>query len=57
MGEKRGVYRVLVRNLRERDHLEDAGIYDGMILKLSHRRFIHPTSYTDWPETEHTNRR
>jgi len=26
MGERRGVYRVLVGNLRERDHLEDTGV-------------------------------
>ena len=31
MGERRGVYRDLMGNLRERDHLEDPGI-DGMII-------------------------
>jgi hypothetical protein len=31
MGERRGVYRVLVGNLRERFHLEDPGI-DGRII-------------------------
>ena len=31
MGERRGVYRVLVGNLRERDHLEDPGV-DGRII-------------------------
>jgi len=31
MGERRSVYRVLVGNLRERDHLEDTGI-DGRII-------------------------
>jgi len=25
-GERKGVYRVLVRKLRERDHLEDLGV-------------------------------
>ena len=30
-GENRGVDRVLVGNLRERDHLEDPGV-DGMII-------------------------
>jgi hypothetical protein len=30
MGERRGVYRILVGNLRERDHLEEAGV-DGRI--------------------------
>ena len=30
MGERRGAYRVLVRNLRERDHFEDSGV-DGRI--------------------------
>ena len=29
MGERKDVYRVLVGNLRERDHLEDPGIDDG----------------------------
>ena len=31
MGENRGVYRVWLGNLRERDHLEDPGI-DGRII-------------------------
>jgi hypothetical protein len=31
MGERRGAYRFLVRNLRERDHLEDSGV-DGRII-------------------------
>jgi hypothetical protein len=31
MGESRGVYRVLVGNLRERDHLGDPGV-DGRII-------------------------
>jgi hypothetical protein len=30
MGEGRGVYRVLVENLRERDHCGDLGV-DGMM--------------------------
>ena len=32
-GENRGVGRVLVGNLRERDHLEDPGV-DGMMIIL-----------------------
>jgi hypothetical protein len=32
MGEKRGVYSVLVGNLRERDLLEDPGV-DGRIMQ------------------------
>jgi len=31
MGERRSAYRILVGNLREKDHLEDNGI-DGKIL-------------------------
>jgi hypothetical protein len=31
MGERRGVYRVLVENLRERDHLGDPGV-DGRVI-------------------------
>jgi len=28
MGKRRGAYRVLVGNLKERDHLEDLGVKD-----------------------------
>jgi hypothetical protein len=35
MGERRGAYRVLVRNLRERDHLEAPGVKGILILKLT----------------------
>jgi len=31
MGERRGVYRVLVGNVRERDHLKDSDV-DGRIM-------------------------
>jgi hypothetical protein len=33
MGESRGAYRILVGNLRERDHLEDLGMERKVILK------------------------
>jgi hypothetical protein len=33
MGERRGVFRFLVGNLREGDHLEDPGIDGRVILK------------------------
>jgi hypothetical protein len=33
MGDRRGVYTVLVRNLRERDHLEGPGV-DGRIILI-----------------------
>jgi hypothetical protein len=33
MGEKRGVYKILMGNLREGDHLEDPGIYGRIILR------------------------
>jgi len=32
-GARRGVYRVLVGNLRERDHLEYPGLYEKIILR------------------------
>jgi hypothetical protein len=38
MGERRGVYRVLVGNLRERDHLGDTGV-DGRILGWIFRKW------------------
>jgi hypothetical protein len=38
MGEKRGVYRVLVRKPEERDHLEDPGV-DGRILRCVFRKW------------------
>jgi hypothetical protein len=31
MGDRRGAYRILLEELRERDHLEDLGV-DGMVL-------------------------
>jgi len=33
MGERRGVYSVLVGKLRERDHLEDPGVGGRIILR------------------------
>ena len=33
MGERKGVYRVLVGNLRERNHLEDPGLDRTIILR------------------------
>jgi hypothetical protein len=39
LGEKRGVYRVLVGgNLRERDHLEDPGVDGRIILRWIFRK-------------------
>jgi len=38
IGERRGVYRVLVRNLRERDHL-DPGIDGSIILRWICRKY------------------
>jgi hypothetical protein len=39
MGEKRSVYRVLVRNLRERDHLGDPGVDGRIILRWIFRKW------------------
>ena len=33
MEERKGLYRVLVGNMRERDHLEDLGVDGSIILK------------------------
>jgi hypothetical protein len=37
-GERIGVYSVLVGNLRERDHLEDAGVDGRIILRWIFRK-------------------
>ena len=39
MGERRGVYRVLVGNLKERDHLEGSGIDGRIILRWIFRKW------------------
>jgi hypothetical protein len=39
MGERRGVYRDLMGNLRERDHWEDSGIDGMMILRWIFRKW------------------
>ena len=39
MGERRGVYRILVRNMRERDHLEDPGVDGRIILRWIFRKW------------------
>jgi len=38
VGESRGAYRVLVGKPGERDHLEDPGIHERIILKLIFRK-------------------
>jgi hypothetical protein len=39
MGERRGVYTVLVGNLRERDHFEDLGEDGRIILRWNFRKW------------------
>jgi len=39
VGERIGVYRVLVGNLKERDHLEDPGIDGRTILRWIFRKW------------------
>jgi hypothetical protein len=39
MGDRRGAYRVLVGNLRERGHLEDLGTDGRIILKLIFKKW------------------
>jgi hypothetical protein len=41
MGERGGAYRVLGRNLRDRDHLEGVGIHRRVIIKWISKK---------WPE-------
>ena len=38
-GERRGVYRVLWGNLRQRGHLEEPGIYGSVILRWIFRKW------------------
>jgi len=38
MGERRGVYRVLVGKPEERDHLEDPGVDGRIILRWAFRK-------------------
>jgi len=40
MGERRGVYRVWWGNLREKDHLEDTGLYGRIILRWIVRKCV-----------------
>ena len=40
MGERRGVYWVLMGNLRERDNLEDPGIDGRIILRWIFRKLV-----------------
>jgi hypothetical protein len=39
MGERRGIYRVLVGNLRERDHVGDPGVDGRIILRWIIRKW------------------
>jgi hypothetical protein len=39
MGDRRGVYRILVGNLRERDNLEDPGVDGRIILRSIFRKW------------------
>jgi hypothetical protein len=41
MGERRGAYKVLVGNLKERDHLEDSGVDGRIILRWTFRKWGH----------------
>jgi hypothetical protein len=38
MGERRVVYRILAGNLRERDHLENPGAHERIILRWIMRK-------------------
>jgi len=39
MGERRGVYMVLVGNLKERDHMGDPGVHGRIILRWIFRKW------------------
>jgi hypothetical protein len=40
VGERKGVSRVLGENLREREHLEDPGVYGKIILRRIFRKWV-----------------
>jgi len=44
MGERRGAYRFLVRNLRERDHFEDSGVDGRINIKMD----LHEVGWGPW---------
>ena len=48
MGKRRGVYRVLVGNLREGDHLGDPGVDGRIILRWIFRKY--DVGGMDWIE-------
>jgi len=50
MGDRRGVYTVLVGNLRERDHLEDPGEDGKIILRWIFRKWdVGAWTGSSWP--------
>jgi hypothetical protein len=49
-GERRGAYRVLVRNLMERDHLKDSGVDGRIILRCFFRKWNGGTDWIDVAE-------
>jgi hypothetical protein len=49
-GERRGIYRVLVGNLRERDHMEDTGKDGKIILRWIFREWDVACGGMDWIE-------
>jgi len=48
MGERRDVYSVLVRNLRERDHLGDPGVDGRIVLRWIFKKW--GVGVMDWME-------
>jgi hypothetical protein len=40
MGERRGVYRVLLGKLRERDYLGDPGVDERIIFRCTFRKWM-----------------
>jgi hypothetical protein len=47
MGERRGVSRVQEENLRERETLEDPGVYGRIILRRIFRKWVGGTDWID----------